>query len=92
MKRSELILKLMSKHPHLSQSEIENMVLLFFSEITQAMKDDKKVSLRSFGTFTAKKRAARQARNPKNGEIVHVEEKKAPVFKFGKSLHHLLND
>jgi len=49
--------------------------------ITTGIATDGKVGLVGFGTFTAVKRAARKARNPKTGEPVDVPEKVVPKFK-----------
>ncbi len=39
------------------------------------------VTLRGFGTFKVKIRAAREGRNPKTGEVLTIPEKQAFVFK-----------
>jgi integration host factor subunit beta len=48
--------------------------------------------LRGFGAFSIKRRDARQGRNPRTGDSVHVEEKHVPFFKTGKQLRERLND
>ena len=54
--------------------------------IAKGVKKDKKVQIIGFGTFEVKKRAARQGRNPKTGDIVAVAAKRVPFFKVGKEL------
>lgn len=39
-----------------------------------------------FGTFGARQRAARDARNPRTGEKIRVQAMKVPFFKAGKEL------
>ena len=43
------------------------------------------IELRGFGIFKVKKRKARQARNPHNGEKVSVPEKFVVTFKAGQT-------
>ncbi len=45
-----------------------------------------KSTMPNFGRFEVKRAAARQARNPKTGEAVFVEEKEVVRFKPAKSL------
>jgi len=45
-----------------------------------------KVSLVGFGSFSVKKRAAREGRNPRTGRPLKIPAKKVPVFKPGKAL------
>jgi len=44
-----------------------------------------KVQLVGFGTFEAVERAARDGRNPLNGEAMKIAASKAPKFKAGKA-------
>jgi DNA-binding protein HU-beta len=43
-----------------------------------------KVAITGFGTFEARDRAARTARNPQTGEEIHVAATRVPAFKAGK--------
>jgi DNA-binding protein HU-beta len=43
-----------------------------------------KVSITGFGTFEARNRAARTARNPQTGEEIQVKATRVPAFKAGK--------
>ena len=49
-----------------------------------------KVQLSGFGTFEAKTRKARTARNPKTRDIVNVPETKVPVFKPGAAFKSVI--
>jgi len=51
--------------------------------IVDSVSEGSKVSLIGFGTFRPKDRPAREARNPKTGEMIKVEAKTVPTFKFG---------
>ncbi|MEE2704920.1 MAG: integration host factor subunit beta [Pseudomonadota bacterium] len=91
MTRSELILKISQKNPHLFNRDIEEVVNAIFVEISQALSRGDRIELRGFGAFSIKHRRSRIGRNPRTGESVHVEEKKIPFFKTGKKLRQLLN-
>lgn len=43
-----------------------------------------KVQITGFGTFEARDRAARTARNPQTGETIQVKATRVPAFKAGK--------
>lgn len=91
MTKSELILRLAEKNPHLYQRDIERIVTTIFDEIVGALARGDRVELRGFGAFSVKKRDARQGRNPRTGETVSVEGKAVPFFKTGKQLRERLN-
>ena len=91
MVKSELIARLAELNPHLYQRDIERIVSTIFDEISRALARGDRVELRGFGAYSVKRRAARQARNPRTGEAVHVSEKHVPFFKTGKELRQRLN-
>ncbi|MBD3371883.1 MAG: integration host factor subunit beta [Candidatus Coatesbacteria bacterium] len=51
-----------------------------------------RVEIRGFGTFRLRHKRARQARNPRTGEIIEVKEKWVPHFKPSKKLKSMLPD
>merc|ERR1712072_737940 len=53
--------------------------------IVDSVSEGNKVSLVGFGTFSAKERPQREARNPKTGEKMVVQAATVPAFSFGKS-------
>lgn len=91
MIKSELVQVIADKNPHLYHRDVENVVNAILDEITTALADGNRVELRGFGAFSVKNRPPRQARNPKTGEKVSVEEKWVPFFKTGKELRERLN-
>jgi integration host factor subunit beta len=91
MTKSDLILRLAEKYPHLLQRDIERIVNTVFDEISNALARNSRVELRGFGAFSVKQREARQGRNPRTGENVAVAEKCVPFFKTGKQLRDRLN-
>ena len=57
-----------------------------FDAIKDSLAAGDKVSLVGFGSFSVKKRAAREGRNPRTGKPLKIPAKKVPVFKPGKAL------
>ncbi len=91
MTKSELILRLAERNPHLYHRDVERIVSTIFDEITRALAQGDRVELRGFGAFSVKRREARIGRNPRTGESVNVAAKHVPFFKTGKQLRERLN-
>jgi len=91
MIRSELIQQLAEENSDLTLPEVERIVDIFFSEITEQLAQGGRVELRGFGAFTTRSRDARTGRNPRTGEAVPIEAKKVPFFKPGKEIRERLN-
>ena len=91
MIKSELVLKIAERNPHLYQRDVENIVNAILDTIAAALARGDRVELRGFGAFSVKRRDARTARNPRTGKTVSVSEKVIPVFKTGKDMRIRLN-
>ncbi len=59
--------------------------------ITEGLKKEGKVTFVGFGTFAAKKRAARDGINPLTKEPLHIPAKVVASFKAGSKLKDALN-
>lgn len=92
MIKSELVLRVAARNPHLYQRDIETIVAAILDTIGDAMARGDRVELRGFGAFSVKTRNARAGRNPRTGEAVAVSEKRIPVFKTGKEMRERLNE
>ena len=92
MIRSELLQTLHDENPELRAEEVEQVVDIFFEEISQRLVEGGRVELRGFGAFSTRDREARQGRNPRTGETVSVPAKRVPFFKAGKDMRRRLND
>ena len=91
MLKSDILKKLELKHKNLSESDIEQIFKIFIKKIISALKDDKNVELRGFGTLKKKINKAKQVRNPKTNEKLYKKENFKLHFKTGKILHSKLN-
>lgn len=89
MTKADLARSIAKKH-NLTQKEAVSVVDAVLETITDALAQGEKVELRGFGSFAAKNRPARTARNPKTGEKVYVPPKVTPAFKASKALKQLL--
>jgi integration host factor subunit beta len=86
MTKNELILRLAEKYSKLSHKDASVVVETIFDQMTEAMRQDERIEIRGFGSFSVLRRESRMGRNPKTGEQVKVPEKKVPFFKAGKEL------
>ncbi len=59
--------------------------------ITASLAKGEKISIAGFGNFEVRDRPARTGRNPRTGEPVQIEAKKAPAFKAAKGLKDAVN-
>lgn len=91
MIRSELLSVLAKDNPGLRAEDVEQVVDIFFDEISQRLAEGGRVELRGFGAFSTRERAARQGRNPRTGETVEVGAKRVPYFRPGKEMRRALN-
>ena len=90
MNKGELVAALAAK-TEMTKKDSENALNAILDVITESMAKGDKVQLIGFGTFEAKSRPARVARNPRTGDSVKIEACKAPVFKAGKALKDAVN-
>jgi nucleoid DNA-binding protein len=74
-----------------SKSESERTLESVLSTLKDALQKGEKLDLRGFGVFKIRQTKARQARNPRSGEMVAVPAKTVAVFKPSKDFAALLN-
>lgn len=89
MNKSEFIAAI-AEHADLTKVQAAAVVDAFTSTVTEALKNGDTVSLIGFGSFSVRERAAREARNPRTGEMIKLKASKAPVFKAGKAFKEAL--
>lgn len=85
MTKKDLI-ELVAKKANLTNKAARESVSAFLNAIRDSLKRGEKVVITGFGTFSVRKRAARPGRNPKTGEKLVIEARKAPGFTPGKTL------
>ncbi len=80
------IVRIISEELQLTQLKAKEIVQKTFDAIIETLVDEGRIELRNFGVFEVKRRAARNARNPRTGEKVLVPEKYVVTFKPGKEM------
>ena len=91
MTKSELVLRFAYRNPHLSERDIERVVNVILSRISDALIDGDRVEVRGWGSFTVAERGARTARDPRTGEAVSVETRRLPQSKASKAMQARMN-
>jgi DNA-binding protein HU-beta len=85
LKKSELH-KSIAEEVELKKADIQRVLEYLNKHIYSALKKEKKCKLDGLGIFAVKDRKARQARNPKTGEVVQVPAKTVVKFRVGEDL------
>ena len=75
----------------LTKLETEAIIEGFFATVIGALRDGHGIEIRGFGSYKVKKKNPRNARNPKTGEKVFVDEHYVPTFKFSKEFKERVN-
>ena len=90
MNRMELVAAIAEK-TELSKKDAEKALKAFTDVVAEELKKGEKIQLVGFGTFEVSERAAREGRNPANGQPMQIAASKAPKFKAGKALKDAIN-
>ena len=69
-----------------TKASAEKAVDVMIDSIISSLKKGNDVSIAGLGIFAVKARKAREARNPRTGESVHVQAMNVPKFKPAKAL------
>ncbi len=92
MTKSKLIEEVAKALPGMSKRDVEIVVDTIFKAMTDALVRRDRVEIRGFGSFIAKKRRAREGRNPRKPDVkVSVPQKHVPFFTCGKELRERVN-
>ena len=69
----------------------ENLIEDFLSTIVSNIKDEKKLKLSKFGTFSIRKKKSRIGRNPKTKETKMISSREVVSFKPSKEFKEFIN-
>ncbi len=89
MNKEELV-KAVAEKAKLSQKQATEVIAATLETIQKTVAKGKKVTLVGFGTFEARKRAARTGRNPQTGATIKIAAKTVPAFSAGKKFKELV--
>lgn len=90
MNKEELV-QAVAKKAKTTQKQASEIVTVTMDVITKTVAKGNKVTLVGFGTFEARKRAARTGRNPQTGQEIKIPAKKVPVFTAGKAFKEMVD-
>ncbi len=90
MTKSDLI-KLLTAKNKLKKEQAEEIVDLVFNGFTNALKNEGRIEIRGFGSFSVREYKAYTGRNPKTGKSVNVKPKRAAFFKVGRELRKMVD-
>ena len=90
MNKEELVQEVARKTKN-SQKNVADIINTTMLVIQRTVAKSKKVTLVGFGTFEARKRAARTGRNPQTGKEIQIPAKTVPVFSAGKKFREMVN-
>ena len=83
MNKEELVQEV-AKTAKVTQKEAAEVLAAMIETVQTAVAKGNKVTLVGFGTFEARKRAARTGRNPQTGKEIKIAAKTVPAFSAGK--------
>ena len=90
MNKAELVAAV-AERTELSKKDAEKALKAFVDVVAEELKKGEKIQLVGFGTFEVSERAAREGRNPANGQPMQIAASKAPKFKAGKAVKDAIN-
>ena len=90
MNKEELVQEV-AKVAKVTKKDATNVLEAVICAVEGAVKKGQKVTLVGFGTFEARKRAARKGRNPQTGKEIKIAAKTVPAFSAGKKFKDMVN-
>ena len=79
--KHDLITKV-AEQTGLTQSDTKIVVEKLLETVCKFLESQNSIEIRGFGTFYTKMRKPRPARNPKTGEVVPLNKRLVPLFKY----------
>jgi len=89
--KSDLVQVVYRCHGGISRRESAGIIDMLLDRIKQELGRQGTVQVSGFGSFQVVWREARKGRNPKTGDVIQIEEKRAVVFRPSKVLVDRLN-
>ena len=86
-----MVQKLCNMHPGIVRADIEKIVDTIILEIINALSRSEAVEIRGWGRVKTTLRRAKTGRNPKNGQVIKIPEKKIIKWKMSKILYNRVN-
>ncbi len=90
--KSKILNKLEDNYPNFIKKDLRKLIEIFISEIKNSLKRRERIELRDVFSMEPKLRKARQARNPKTNEKIHIDQKYSIIFKSSKMWTSKINE
>ncbi len=90
MSKSDLV-NVIAEEVGLTKADVSRTLDAMINGVVKGLKEEGKVTLTGFCTFTAKDKPETTGRNPKTGETVKIAARTAVVIKAGSKLKEALN-
>jgi DNA-binding protein HU-beta len=90
MNQTDLIQEV-ADEANLTKSQAQDAVRALMKTIMKVVGEGDRVTLVGFGSFEPRQRVAREWRNPKTGETVHIPAATVPTFSAGKKFREAVN-
>ncbi|MBW2466047.1 MAG: integration host factor subunit beta [Deltaproteobacteria bacterium] len=74
------------------KKDISQAVDIILETMTESLDQENRVEIRGFGSFSVRKRKARQTKNPKTGKVMDIPPRKTLHFAMSKSVKEALID
>ncbi len=88
MNKSDLV-KAVANESGLTQTQAGEALDATFKVIEASLKKNEKIAITGFGTFEARRREAREGRNPRTGETVKIAARTSAAWKPAAALKEL---
>lgn len=90
MTKTDLV-NFIAEETGLTKADAARALEAMMTGVVKGLKEDGKVTLTGFCTFVAKKKPAKEGRNPRTGETVKIPARVAATIKAGSKLKDALN-
>ena len=90
MLKKDLINQVTAKMDGYLKKDISKAVDIIIETMSESLDQGDRVEIRGFGSFSVRKRKARQTKNPKTGKVMDIPPRKTLHFAMSKSLKEAL--
>jgi integration host factor subunit beta len=89
MLKKELVDRI-SDNLAIHKQDVTVAVDIILDSMAEALSEGRRIELRGFGSFSTRRRKARQTKNPRTGVMMDIGERKTIHFTMSKSLKEAL--
>jgi len=89
MTKAELV-KIVAGAAKVSDKVAGEVVDVIFRNMAKSLREDKRVEVPRFGTFSVRARKAKEVRNPQTGAVIHIDPSRTVGFRAAPTLKKML--